>query len=611
MKPNSLTKLSLALLGALPVIGAAWAQSVVYEYRQPVLGLVAPAQPDQGGGSSNTGGGGSGGGTEGGSSTDPGTGGGDSGGGTTDPGEGDSGGAPDPDPDPEPAVGVFSSSPAAGATIDFGQVAVETSGAQLIQISNTGQGALPLSVGTPSAPFSVDDNCPLSLAPAATCTVTVTFAPDASDVYEQSSWLDIVAGTDTYSYSLAGFGEPPAVGVFSASPGPGGTLAFGQVTVETSVTRQVQVSNTGYGPLPLAIGTLAAPFSVADDCPSELAPSTTCTVTVTLTPTSSDIGALSRQLDIVSNDVTYSYPLTATGRVAGLSSWTSGGALVASPHGQRGLVSTPLGLFYVETANARVFRSTNNGASWTSIALPTAGLAGAVSSKRIAYGNNTFIVTGVIGNIEGYWRSTNGTTWTWSVGNGLSEAETIRDIVYGNGMFMAFSTTGPNYWTSSDGSAWTQRSSGWSAARAMAGAAHGDGITVLTGYGNWIRVSENGINWRSVSNSNAATTTLQPPYYIGNRRFAIPNDQSAYFSSVGVTSFTNRGAVLSTPTGIRGFSYGGGTIVAYADSGRYSSSTDTVNWSATGTAPVSDAFRAVHFDGTRFMFMGSNIQFAQ
>ena len=235
----------------------------------------------------------------------------------------------------------------APAALAFGQVTIGNSSGQLVTITNAGTANLVLGTlaGTNplAAPFSLaagQDGCSgKTLAPAASCTVTVTFAPSAATTYADS--FDIPSNdpaTPSLSYAVSGSGVD-AAGSADISVSPG-SAAFGTIDIGSSADQVVTVSNVGTADL--VLGTLGgsnaldAPFSlpVAENGCSgiTLAPAGSCTVTVHFAPTAAT--AYSDSFNIPSND-----PATPSLTFAVSGSGTGGAATVATNFSDVGLGS--------------------------------------------------------------------------------------------------------------------------------------------------------------------------------------------------------------------------------------------------------------------------------
>jgi hypothetical protein len=215
---------------------------------------------------------------------------------------------------------AFSSASLAFGSIDLGS----TSTKQVVTLSNPGTATLDISSigvsGSDPGDFAETTTCGTTLAPNATCTITVDFAPKA--VGARSASIVVTdnaynAAGSTQSIALSGTG----VGVPSAAVSPS-TLAFGSVTDTTkSPAQTVTLTNAGTGALAIASVTFTGAdpgdFAVAsNNCGTSLAAGAKCAITVTFTPAAT--GARSANLVVTDNSglvssATQSVSLTGTG----------------------------------------------------------------------------------------------------------------------------------------------------------------------------------------------------------------------------------------------------------------------------------------------------------
>jgi hypothetical protein len=216
-----------------------------------------------------------------------------------------------------PDIAVTDSvAPADDLQVPFGNVTVSTSSDETVTVTN--EGTADLTIGTvtsPAAPFSIlNDTCSgQTLAPAASCTLTTRFSPNATSPFSDS--FDIPSDDPdedpvTVNVSGTGTGTPvPDVTVTdSVDPDNDLQVPFGDVRENSSPDQTVTVTNDGTADL--VIGTvasanaLAAPFSIpagTDNCSDvTLAPSESCTITVQFAPTA--LGDANDTFDIPSND---------------------------------------------------------------------------------------------------------------------------------------------------------------------------------------------------------------------------------------------------------------------------------------------------------------------
>jgi phosphatidylserine/phosphatidylglycerophosphate/cardiolipin synthase-like enzyme len=168
-----------------------------------------------------------------------------------------------------------------------------TSSSQTLTLTNTGTATFTLTSaalgGTNPAAFSTTGTgtcatLPASLAPNATCTLTITFAPTAAGPFSATITLtDNVAGLPQ-TITLSGTGTAPGLSLSSLT-------AFTAVA-GTSTSQSLTLTNNGTAPFILTSaalgGTNPTAFTATSTCgnlPVSLAPSSSCSLTITFAPT--------------------------------------------------------------------------------------------------------------------------------------------------------------------------------------------------------------------------------------------------------------------------------------------------------------------------------------
>jgi hypothetical protein len=174
-------------------------------------------------------------------------------------------------------------------SIAFGNETVGVkSSAKPITVRNSGTVALSISsiamTGANTVSFTQTNNCPPSLAAAATCTVNVTFDPTSA--VAKSASVTIVDGAGTQVVTLTGTGVSSSPIVLSPT-----SIAFGDQTVGVkSAAKPITVKNNTTSAVAISsiamTGANTVSFTQTNNCPSSLAVSATCTVEVTFDPTS-------------------------------------------------------------------------------------------------------------------------------------------------------------------------------------------------------------------------------------------------------------------------------------------------------------------------------------
>jgi hypothetical protein len=212
-------------------------------------------------------------------------------------------------------------------TQDFGTVPLHsTSQTFLFSLTNLTTSLSPVTLTTPavtgdfalSSASTGGPACTGTLAVAANCFVQVTFSPTANG--PRTGTLTFQTSSGTAVATLTGYGSPdPGIALTPNA------LTFENVPGTTATQQSVTIANTGSASISIGSLTVNSPsFTVTGDC-STLAPSATCSATVTYLPGSAPVsGALSLPVTTVSGGTptltTYAVPLTGdyTSQTAGL-----------------------------------------------------------------------------------------------------------------------------------------------------------------------------------------------------------------------------------------------------------------------------------------------------
>ena len=229
------------------------------------------------------------------------------------------------------------------ASVDFGNQRLDATGvSETVTLTNTGTAPLAILHIATGGDFRQSSDCPLApdtLAAGAPCTISVTFAPTARG--SRTGQLTINAETPASPYVLD-LAATAASAVVSLSPS---SLTFAtRLLGTTSAGQDVTLSNTGDAPMNITSKTVSSRFAETDNCGSSVAAGTSCTISVTFTPTAT--GPITGSL-AVSDDLgnTYSVSLTGAGMdfVLAVPSGSESATINAGQVATYGLTLTPTG----------------------------------------------------------------------------------------------------------------------------------------------------------------------------------------------------------------------------------------------------------------------------
>ena len=164
----------------------------------------------------------------------------------------------------------------------FPQLLSTTSAAQTVVLSNSGTGPLTISNTAASGDFSQTNNCGSSVAPGMSCTISVSFTPQATGT--RTGMLVVTdndsSGSQILSLSGTGSSTAPTVTISPAS------LVFPAQLLKTkSAAQTVIVSNSGKASVAISGFATSGDFSQTHTCSSSIAAGKSCTIKVTFAPT--------------------------------------------------------------------------------------------------------------------------------------------------------------------------------------------------------------------------------------------------------------------------------------------------------------------------------------
>jgi hypothetical protein len=233
----------------------------------------------------------------------------------------------------DPVISLFPPS------INFGTVNVGSTGGPItLTVTNPSDATLDISSVTTAAPFSQTSNCVTNLAPGASCTASVSFAPTAGGTSNGSLSLVDTAVTSPQAAALSGTGH---------SNGPVATLNptslnFGNVSVgTTSPAMNVTLTNTGSATLNITSIVASSSYGQTNTCAASLGVNQSCTISVTFSP--AQTGTVAGTITVTDNasGSPQTVSLTGTGTEPIVSLTCNGSACTAVNFGTV-LLNTPV-----------------------------------------------------------------------------------------------------------------------------------------------------------------------------------------------------------------------------------------------------------------------------
>jgi hypothetical protein len=201
-------------------------------------------------------------------------------------------------------------------SLAFGNQSVgTTSASQSVTLTNHGDLVLKVANVSITTPFALQtDTCSnTNVAPGANCTLTVIFTPTTFGAQAGSITIPDNAAGSPQVVSLSGTGLQAIAGLSQTN------LTFGNQDVSSTSTAQtVTLTNSGNEALNVSF-TPSGPFAETDNCDGSVAAGSSCTISVTFTPTT--FGAQTGSIALTDNATggSQTISLSGTGLGAGAS----------------------------------------------------------------------------------------------------------------------------------------------------------------------------------------------------------------------------------------------------------------------------------------------------
>jgi hypothetical protein len=179
------------------------------------------------------------------------------------------------------------------ASLVFSAQTVGTSSAaQVVTLTNTGNATLNINGIQSTGDFAQINSCPGTLAPNSGCALNVTFTPKVTGSRSGALTLSDNAQGSPQTVTLTGTGSGAPAPIATVTPT---SLAFpGQQVGISSAARTVTLTNSGNAALSINSVQSTGDYAQTNTCPTAIAASSSCTISITFTPTASGMrsGAL-------------------------------------------------------------------------------------------------------------------------------------------------------------------------------------------------------------------------------------------------------------------------------------------------------------------------------
>ncbi|HKW33377.1 MAG TPA: choice-of-anchor D domain-containing protein, partial [Candidatus Acidoferrum sp.] len=196
------------------------------------------------------------------------------------------------------------------------QLVGTTSSALAAKVSNNGAVATTIAVAA-SGDYAQTNNCPVSpatLAPSASCNISVTFKPTATGIRNGAITVSDRLPGSPQTVALTGTGVAPIVTL------GGNSISFGtQIVGTSSAVQMVSLSNTGAATLTFTgagitvTGTNSGDFSQTNTCGASVAAGANCNINITFKPTATGARSASLTLNDDAANSPQSVSLSGTG----------------------------------------------------------------------------------------------------------------------------------------------------------------------------------------------------------------------------------------------------------------------------------------------------------
>lgn len=215
-----------------------------------------------------------------------------------------------------------------------------------------------------------------------------------------------------------------------------------------------------------------------------------------------------------------------------------------------------------------------------------------LGNRLFAIGNNDY----------NFMFSPDGVIWSVvGIPGGSPLGPKVKDIAFGNGVYVMGMDGSPGLFTSPDAVTWTARTAppSWENSLAASPAITFEKGEFIAACGTTVYTSPDGINWRVRAGTPSLQSNMQAVVYRAGRHYVVYSGGSPAFRSEDGLMWEP----FATPSA-RVHTYGGGWFVAVADTQAWRSA-DGNTWTATSLPSTAGSYLSVVHVGGRFFAFGS------
>ncbi|MGD8192156.1 beta strand repeat-containing protein [Brevibacillus ginsengisoli] len=247
---------------------------------------------------------------------------------------------------------------------------------------------------------------------------------------------------------------------------------------------------------------------------------------------------------------------------------------------------------FIAVSDSATIATSPDGVGWTAQSVPFY-----TSGSTITYSSGGWLAAGDNGNI---YTLTNGTSWT--IKKSFSGFTPYSAASYGGTVvFVGFQGTKAAILSTSDGINWNNTPV---SALKLYGVTYGGGQFIAVGEQGAIYSSPDGVAW---TQRTSGTTTLLNGISFGQGMYVAVGNSGQILTSTDGVAWAKRDYPTTTPVkDLYGITYGANKFIATGDGGTIITSPNGITWESEKTPAITNNINAVTFGNGRFVVVGDS-----